>query len=82
MVRNAPFKITELYAFVSEDPGGTEGIMGFMSGGIFMPMIGADFVRIHQLVEIADKVAKAAGRTYQIRRFIPADPHVITDQFK
>ena len=82
MVKPAPHKITELHAFVGTDEHGTEGILGFKYNGTMMPMIGSDFVRIRDLVAIADQIAKASGQTYQIRRFIPADPHDVTKDFQ
>lgn len=65
-------KIRELYAFISTDENGDEGIIGAImpgSGGTFMPFVGADLARVESLRSIADQIAKAYNRTYEIRYF-------------
>lgn len=62
-------RITEIYAFISKDKEGHEGIMGFNSPNGWMPMIGADIERVDQLVPIADKIAGMSGQKYEIRYF-------------
>ena len=64
-------RITEIYAFVSKDKEGNEGIMGFkMPDGNWMPMIGADVDRVDQLIPYADMTKKITGVDYEIRYFI------------
>lgn len=63
-------KITEIYAFISKDKNGHEGIMGFqMSDGNMTPMIGADIERVEQLRPYADVVKEKSGMNYEIRYF-------------
>jgi len=63
-------RITELYAFVSKDKLGNEGIMGFsLLNGNMMPMIGADIERVDSLIPIANKIKKETGMDYEIRYF-------------
>lgn len=68
-------KITELFAFVSRDKKGHEGIMAFLnSNGTMMPMIGADIERVEQLVPVAELVKKKSGMDYEIRYFVQKQP--------
>lgn len=63
-------RITELFAFVSKDSNGHEGVMGFQNHeGIFIPMIGADIERVDSLVPIADMIKEKNGIDYEIRYF-------------
>lgn len=63
-------RITELYAFISKDENGHEGIMGFLTDyGTMMPMIGADTDRIDSLRPLADRISKTTGIKYEIRYF-------------
>lgn len=54
-----PFTITEVWAFVTEDPNdGEEGILGASGGGgVVMPMIAADRTRLEILRPEAEKIA-------------------------
>lgn len=64
-------KIEKLYAFVSKDKNGSEGIMAVLQpGGIWLPLIGADIDRVNSLIPIADNIAKHSGMNYEIRMFI------------
>jgi hypothetical protein len=61
--------IDELYAFIMEEDGG-EGILGFRDrNGMMWPMIGADLARVESLKPLADRIAKAKGKPYEIRYF-------------
>ena len=62
-------KITEIYAFVSVDDEGNEGIMGFQTSQGMMPMIGADLERVASLIEVADKIKENTGMDYEVRTF-------------
>lgn len=62
-------KIDKMYAFVATDPNGSEGVMGFMSDGVLVPMVGADMRRIDSLKPFADLIAQKAGVEYKILRF-------------
>ena len=64
-------KITEIFAFVSKDKEGNEGIMGAMQlDGTMMPLIGADVERVESLIPVADMIKKMTGMDYEIRYFI------------
>ncbi len=64
-------KITEIYAFISVDDQGNEGIMGAMQlNGVMMPLIGADTERVESLIPIANKIKQMTGMDYEIRYFI------------
>jgi len=54
-----PFKITELWAFVSKDKDGEEGVCGFHSkDGVFWPMVAADVARLKDYFPIAEDISK------------------------
>jgi len=73
-------KINEMFAFVAEDEEG-EGVMGMtISGGIFMPLVGADMLRVTSLIPAADKISRAANRPYRILKFSTRED--ITDTLK
>lgn len=68
---NRFLKITEIYAFISKDKNGNEGIMGVKQiDGSWMPLIGADIERVESLVPVADKIKQLTGVDYEIRYFI------------
>ena len=63
-------RITELYAFVSKDDKGHEGIIGMtLPNGVFMPFIGADVDRVEMLKPLADKICADQKMEYEIRYF-------------
>jgi len=63
-------KITELFAFITKDDEGNEGIMGvLMSDDKWLPLIGADIDRVKSLIPLADNIKKTTGRDYEIRYF-------------
>ena len=54
-------KIEALYAYVSVDENGNEGILGAgMPNGMFMPLVGADKDLIEKCRSIAEKIGKAS----------------------
>ena len=67
-----PQKIVELYAWVVTEQDGSEGIpaVGMAAiGGMFAPMIGADFARIDSLREQALAVAALKNLPIKLCRF-------------
>lgn len=84
MIQRPQKRITEMYAFTTIDDHGDEGVMAFLNpvNGTWMPMVGADCERVRSLIPTADRMAKEFGRPYRIKRFAPADPHDVTDQYK
>ena len=64
-------KITEIFAFISKDKNGHEGIMAAMTNnGTMLPLIGADVERVDCLRPVADNIKKQTGMEYEIRYFI------------
>lgn len=53
-----PLKIDQMFAFVSVDENGDEGICAFCHDGTWHPMVGADWDRIQSLKPAAEKIAK------------------------
>lgn len=71
-------KITELFAFVSVDKNGHEGIMGALcNDGTMMPLIGADVERVDFLIPVAEEVKKITGMNYEIRYFKLSSPEKV-----
>lgn len=67
---NRFLRITEIFAFVSKDKEGNEGIMGALGDdGMWVPLIGADQERVDSLIPIADKIKEITGMDYEIRYF-------------
>jgi len=63
-------KIIEMYAFVAEDKvPEDEGIIGFMSGTGWMPLVGADMARVDSLKPIARDISRKTGKTVKLIRF-------------
>jgi hypothetical protein len=55
---NEKFYIDSVWAFVSEDAKGNEGIVAHTMGATLMPLIAADEERLRQLRPYAEKLAK------------------------
>lgn len=71
MKDNTPgFRITEIFAFVSVDPDGDEGVCGFHSkDGVFWPMVAADVRRLKDFFPIAEEISKETGVKIEVRHF-------------
>lgn len=62
--------IKTMYAFIMADSGpDDEGVVAFMSGVTWMPMVGADLARIALLRPMAEKLAKEAGKPIRLVNF-------------
>jgi hypothetical protein len=55
---NTTFYIGEIWAYISEDDRGNEGVCGCMLGGTFMAMVAADKARLDQLRPVAQRMAR------------------------
>jgi hypothetical protein len=64
-----PYKIEQLYAFISTDEFGSEGVIGFATNGVFMPLVGADMDRVESLRPIAQHVANQTQKQVRLCRF-------------
>jgi hypothetical protein len=63
-------KVTELFAFVVADQDqDDEGVMAFLSGNTWLPMVGADIKKIEALRPIADSISRQMGKPYRVVRF-------------
>lgn len=64
------FRITSLWAWTMVDEMDEEGIIAFLApGGMWMPLIASDRVRLDQLREKAEITARTMGRPAILRRF-------------
>lgn len=61
--------IREIWAFVSVDAEGNEGVCAAMIGGAWMPLIAADAARLAQLRPIAARLATAGNMRIRLVRF-------------
>ena len=69
---NTKFFIDSLFAYLSEDAEGNEGVCGFLTPDGMLPMIAADLERLRQLEPHAKAAAKTAakiGRKVKLVRF-------------
>ena len=64
-----PFRITNLWAYCATEPGGDEGVAAALIGGMMMPLIAADAMRVKDLRPYADEVAKRTGARIVLRCF-------------
>ncbi len=66
-----PFRITELYAFLSVGEDGDEGVCAFLNpaDGVWMPMVAADARRLELLRPIAAQLAKETKKKIVLCRF-------------
>ena len=63
-------RIDEIFAFVSEDAEGHEGICGFRApDGSWLPMVGADKERVDTLRPIAKIVSEQTGMRIKLLKF-------------
>lgn len=61
--------IDQMYAFIQLDPlDNTEGVIAFMTGDTWMPMVGADMARVEMLRPIAQQVASNTGTEVKLIR--------------
>ena len=73
-------KIEQLYAFVSEDEHGDEGVCAFVGpDGRWMPMVGADEAMVERLMPVAREIAETSGMSIRLVHFslTPRPPVVI-----
>lgn len=62
-------RIDALYAFIAEDAEG-EGVCAFQDpAGRWLPMVGADGMRVESLKPIAQQIARKSGQRIRLVRF-------------
>lgn len=64
-----PEKIDQMYAYIAQDPDGSEGITAFLAEDGWMPMVGADLKRAEALRPMAEILARESGRPIKLVRF-------------
>lgn len=80
-MRAPNFTITTIHCFVAIDAtDNSEGIIGFMSGSTWVPMVAADEERLQQLYPIALEICNAAQMKFKILRF--DNRQDVTDQIR
>ena len=62
-------KIEEIWAWISDEGEGDEGIIAARIGDSWMPLVGADKLRIESLRDIAEETAKSTGRPVNLIKF-------------
>lgn len=63
------FVIKELWAYVQVGDDGDEGVLAELVGDSWIPLIGADEVRLKQLRPTAEAIAHATGKPVMLRHF-------------
>jgi hypothetical protein len=64
-------KIKEIFAFVHTEDNGQEGVVAFLdTTGAWVPMIGADPKRVESLRPMAERTARATGKSITLARFV------------
>ena len=61
--------IDKLYAWVSDEGGGAEGVIAWRFGDTMMPLVGADRDRIESFRGHAQKTAQLTGRKVRLVSF-------------
>lgn len=61
--------IEELYAFVCEETPGEEGVCGANMNGQWMPMVGADLLRIESIRPLMKRLAEVSPGPIRLVRF-------------
>ena len=62
-------KVNEIWAYVSEDDDGMEGLIGMKTDQGWMPFVCADQVRVEALREHARHIQKASGKAVRLKHF-------------
>lgn len=63
------YKISEIFAFISTDNDGNEGVCGYSTKAGMLPMIGADMARIETLRPMAKALAGMTKKKIQLIKF-------------
>lgn len=62
-------RVDRLYAFLSVDEDGNEGLCAAPLNGMTMPLIAADRARMESLVPVAQELARLSGRKVRLVEF-------------
>lgn len=63
------FRIASLHAFVAVGEDGDEGVVAFMRGNTWIPLVASDNKRLEQLRPEAAAIARITGKTIRLVRF-------------
>lgn len=68
-------RVDELYAWMMEEPDGSEGLVGASIGprGSIIPLVGGDLKRMRSLRRFAETHREATGRPVRLLRFSRRD---------
>lgn len=66
---NTLLSIDKLWAYVSRDADGNEGLCAASIHGMLTPLIAADQARLSSITPIAEKVAELTGKTIVLVEF-------------
>lgn len=69
MEKKTGFVISKVTAFIAVGDDGDEGVIGMKSGNTLIPLIGADSLRVLQLIPIAIEICKMANKELKILEF-------------
>lgn len=64
-----PHKIERIWAWVSSDTSGEDGIIAYVGENGAIPLIGSDMERIESFRPYVEKIAQASGRPITLRAF-------------
>jgi hypothetical protein len=62
-------RIDEIYAFISVDPEGNEGVCAFQSKGMMVPMVAADLKMVEHLKPVAKQLAAISPYPIKLVKF-------------
>ena len=75
------FKIEMIHVFMTVDPvDNVEGVISFLDGSTWMPMVAADPIRLNQLYKMAVAICEQGGRTFRVLKF--SNREDVTDSIK
>ncbi|GAJ00133.1 unnamed protein product [marine sediment metagenome] len=59
-------RIDKMFAFIAENNGNDEGVIGAVTPQGWMPLVGADMARVESLRPIAQRVARVTGKPVKL----------------
>ena len=59
-------RIEKMFAFIAEGKPEDEGVIATLTPQGWLPLVGADMARVESLRPIAQRVARAAGKTVKL----------------
>jgi len=65
------FVVDELFAFVSIDEDGDEGVIAVQltTSDTMMPLVAADLMRVQEMIPFAEAIREQTGHTYKLKHF-------------